>query len=176
MTLTWDGKLGLNQTTPTNTLDVVGTSTVRGDAWVGGNLNVSGTITGSFTFPTVITNSNLNNSSGITTLNQLVVQNNVDFGDTSFVGLGNTVGIGTDAGSDDYGLVVDNGIRATKLEIQTTGGINANAGIVTASEFVASGGFRMQGISTAVEIFYASSPDRVVFNVVGIGSTSLQLL
>jgi len=176
MTLTWDGKLGINNTSPTNTLDIVGTSTVTGNAWVGGNLTVAGAINGSITFPTVITNSNLNNTSGITTLAQLNVSTSADFGSTTLVALGNTVAIGTASGSDEFSLVVEQGLRADRIEVQSSGGIDANAGIVTASEFVASGGFRMQGISTAVEIFYASSPDRVVFNVVGIGSTSLQLL
>jgi len=182
MTLTWDGKLGINQTVPTNTLHVVGTSTVTEDSWIGGNLSVAedlsvaGNISGNITLGPILTNTNLNNNSGITTLSQLNVTNNVDFDSALAVRLGNAVAIGTDSVSTNYGLVVEQGLRADRIEVQSSGGINANAGIVTASEFVASGGFRMQGISTAVEIFYASSPDRVVFNVVGIGSTSLTLI
>ena len=182
MTLTWDGKLGINQTVPTNTLHVVGTSTVTEDSWIGGNLSVAedlsvaGNISGNITLGPILTNTNLNNTSGITTLRQLNVTNDVGFGNALAVRLGNAVAIGTNSVSTYYGLVVEQGLRADRIEVQSSGGINANAGIVTASEFVASGGFRMQGISTAVEIFYASSPDRVVFNVVGIGSTSLTLI
>ena len=182
MTLTWDGKLGINQTVPTNTLHVVGTSTVTEDSWIGGNLSVAedlsvaGNISGNITLGPILTNTNLNNNSGITTLSQLNVTNNVDFDNALAVRLGNAVAIGTNSVSTNYGLVVEQGLRADRIEVQSSGGINANSGIVTASEFVASGGFRMQGISTAVEIFYASSPDRVVFNVVGIGSTSLTLI
>jgi len=182
MTLTWDGKLGINQTVPTNTLHVVGTSTVTEDSWIGGNLSVAedlsvaGNISGNITLGPILTNTNLNNTSGITTLRQLNVTYDVGFDNALAVRLGNAVAIGTDSVSTNYGLVVEQGLRADRIEVQSSGGINANAGIVTASEFVASGGFRMQGISTAVEIFYASSPDRVVFNVVGIGSTSLTLI
>ena len=182
MTLTWDGKLGINQTVPTNTLHVVGTSTVTEDSWIGGNLSVAedlsvaGNISGNITLGPILTNTNLNNTSGITTLRQLNVTYDVGFDNALAVRLGNAVAIGTDSVSTNYGLVVEQGLRADRIEVQSSGGINANSGIVTASEFVASGGFRMQGISTAVEIFYASSPDRVVFNVVGIGSTSLTLI
>ena len=182
MTLTWDGKLGINQTVPTNTLHVVGTSTVTEDSWIGGNLSVAedlsvaGNISGNITLGPILTNTNLNNTSGITTLRQLNVTSDVGFDSAFAVRLGNAVAIGTDSVSTNYGLVVEQGLRADRIEVQSSGGINANSGIVTASEFVASGGFRMQGISTAVEIFYASSPDRVVFNVVGIGSTSLTLI
>ena len=179
MTLTYDGKLGINQTVPTNTLHVVGTSTVTGNSWIGGNLNVAGNIIGNITLDPILTNTNLNNTSGITTLSQLNVTNDVDFGSASLVGLGNTVAIGTDSGSTDYGLVVNNGIRASEIEVNV-GGINANSGVVTAFNFVASGGFRSSGgLSTStqnIQIEHYSSPDRIVFTVVGIGSTSLLLI
>jgi len=178
MTLTYDGKLGINQTAPTNTLHVVGTSTVTGNAFVGGNLNVAGDITGNITLGSILTDTNLNNTSGITTLSQLEVTESVDFSSATLVGLGNTVAIGTDAGSTDYGLVVNNGIRASEIEVNV-GGINANSGVVTAFNFVASGGFRSSGGLSAstenIQIEHYSSPDRIVFTVVGIGSTSLQL-
>jgi len=179
MTLTYDGKLGINQTAPTNTLHVVGTSTVTGNAFVGGNLNVAGDITGNITLGSILTDTNLNNTSGITTLSQLEVTESVDFSSATLVGLGNTVAIGTDAGSTDYGLVVNNGIRASEIEVNV-GGINANSGVVTAFNFVASGGFRSSGgLSTStqnIQIEHYSSPDRIVFTVVGIGSTSFNLV
>ena len=174
MTLTYDGKLGINQSTPVNTLHVVGTSTVTGNAWVGGNLNVAGSITGSITLDPVLTNTNLNNTSGITTLAQLDVTSSVDFGTTTLVSMGNTVAIGTDTGSDEYSLVVEQGLRADRIEVQGTGGINANAGIITASRIEVSSGYSMQGFTTAVQLYYDGTG--VVLNVVGIGSITLTLI
>ena len=69
MSLTYDGKLGINQTVPINTLHVVGTSTVTSHAYVGGNLSVGGNITGTFNWPSLLTGTNLNNSSGFSTFN-----------------------------------------------------------------------------------------------------------
>jgi hypothetical protein len=67
MTLTYGGSLGLGVDAPVNTLHVVGTSTVTSNAWVGGNLGVGGTITGTINYPDVITGTNLNNTSGLST-------------------------------------------------------------------------------------------------------------
>jgi len=177
MTLTWDGKLGVNQSSPENTLHVVGTSTVTGNAWIGGNLNVSGSIDGNISFPSVISGSNLNNTSGITTLNSLEVSTNVDFGDATFVGLGTAVGIGTTASSNNHGLKVDNGILANSIEINGVDqGIQVLSGFVTSLTVCATGGFKSTATDTnAIQIDYASSPDRIIFNVVGIGSTTLRL-
>jgi len=66
MTLTYDGKLGLGITNPTNDLHVVGTSTVTGNAWFGGNINVSGSINGSISLPNVFSG-NVNANTGIST-------------------------------------------------------------------------------------------------------------
>lgn len=44
MTLTYDGKLGVANTNPDNTLHVVGTSTVTGNSWFGGNVDISGNL------------------------------------------------------------------------------------------------------------------------------------
>ena len=176
MTLTYDGKLGINQDTPVDTLHVVGTSTVTSDAFVGGNLSVAGNITGSISFPLIINNSNLSSTSGITTVSQLRVIDDVNFNTATFVGLGTVVGINTTNGADGFGLDVQNGIQADKIEVTDSGGINANSGIITAQTFVASGGFRVStGSTNPVQIEYLSSPDRILFTVVGIGSTSLQL-
>jgi len=178
MTLTYDGNLGINDTTPSQKLSVGGGVTVTGNVHIDSNLTVGGSITGSITLDPILTDTNLNNNSGITTLSQLKATESVDFGDATLVGLGNTVAIGTDSGSTDFGLIVDNGVRASKIEVSDSGGINANTGIITALDFVASGGFRMSTAATtnAVQIEYASSPDRVIFTVVGIGSTSFNLV
>lgn len=172
MTLTYDGKLGVNQVSPEHTLHVVGTSTVTGTSWVGGNLNVAGNITGTITYPSLFTGSNLYNTSGITTLAQLVVSNTVNFKDTTSTLLGSNVAIGTETTVGDYALEVKNGARVSNLEV-VDGGINVNTGIVTALDFIASGGFKTAGSSNSVEITVSGS--ELTFTVVGIGSTTLQL-
>ena len=173
MTLTYDGNLGINSTTPSQKLSVGGGVTVTGNVHVDSNLTVDGNITGNITLDPVLSNTNLNNTSGITTLAQLDVTSSVDFGTTTLVALGNTVAIGTGTGSDDYSLVVEQGLRADRLEVQSTGGINANAGIITASRIEVSTGYSMQGFTTAVQLYYDGTG--VVLNVVGIGSTTLTL-
>ena len=77
MSLTYDGKLGINQTAPINTLHVVGTSTVTSHAYVGGNLSVGGNITGTFNWPSLLTGTNLNNTSGISTFYDINVTRKV---------------------------------------------------------------------------------------------------
>ena len=67
MSLTYGGSLGLGVQSPTNTLHVVGTSTVTSNAFVGGNLTVAGTINGTINFPAILNGTNLYNSSGIST-------------------------------------------------------------------------------------------------------------
>jgi len=172
MTLTWDGNLGINQTVPTHKLHVVGTSTVTGNAWFGGNLTVAGSISGTVSLDDVIT-SNIYTTAGVSTISTLNVTGSVDFGDTSFVGLGTNVGVGTDSGFQDTGLTVDNGIRANTLTL--TDGLNVASGYVTSFSVRSTGGFN-SGVGTEfVRITYETSPDRVVFTVAGVGSTSLRL-
>jgi len=170
MTLTYNGKLGINNTSPDRTLHVVGTSTVTGDSYIGGDLYVAGNID----FPSVIQGSNLYTTSGVSTVSEIKVLNTVDFTQASIVGgLGTAVGVGTFNPTSGFGLDVKSGATISYLDV--TSGINANSGIVTALDFVASGGFRSATSSNAVEIEVLSSPNRIFFNVVGIGSTTLQL-
>ena len=71
MTLTWDGKLGIGKTNPNATFEVVGTSTFTSNVRMLSNLDIDGTFTAStITLPPVI-GSNINASSGITTVNVL---------------------------------------------------------------------------------------------------------
>ena len=88
MSLTYDGNLGIGKTNPTNTLHVVGTSTVTSNAWIGGDLTVSGTLNAtSLQLPPIINNSNIYTLSGISTFNDLIVQN---IGQFSYIGIGTT--------------------------------------------------------------------------------------
>lgn len=86
MSLTYDGKLGLGKTNPDNTLHVVGTSTVTGNAWFGGNVTISGSISGNITFPSVIT-TNIN-SSGVSTFTTVSVSSTIT---SSYIGVGTDV-------------------------------------------------------------------------------------
>jgi hypothetical protein len=167
MTLTNDGKLGINETSPTQTLHVGGGATVDGALYVQNNLTVDGTITGTINYPSVISGTNLNNTSGITTLNNLDVNNEVDFQSANFVGM-STVGIGTTL-SDSYetspvGLTVKNTISANKIVVDEL--LAMPSGIITASTI--SGNFN-SGTSTdsAISIEVLTSPDRIVFKKVG---------
>lgn len=86
MSLTYDGRLGLGKTNPDHTLHVVGTSTVTGDAFIGGDLTIAGNLNGaSVTLPGIVT-SNVNTLTGVSTFNDIIVQNVAQI---------NSIGIGT---------------------------------------------------------------------------------
>ena len=96
MSLTYDGSLGLGITNPSNTLHVVGTSTVTGNSFVGGDLTVYGNINGSVTIAGIVTN-NINASSGVSTFFGLDVDNGAEINGNITVSAGSSIGIGTDA-------------------------------------------------------------------------------
>jgi len=93
MSLTYQGRLGIGITNPSETFEVVGTSTVTGNSFVGGTLDINGpirfgtgsakSILGSPTDSSVLLNANLNSITGITTISELHV-----------TGIG-SIGIGT---------------------------------------------------------------------------------
>ena len=174
MTLTYDGNLGINDTTPSQKLSVGGGVTITGSVHVNNNLTVDGNITGNINYPSVIDGTNLNNTSGITTLSQLKVSNSVDFDGTTFVGLGTVVGIGTTISEINYGLTVKNNLSANFINV--TEGIDTNTGFVTSTTVTATAGFKSNVLSpNSVQIDVYSSPDRIVFTVLGVGSTTLNL-
>lgn len=88
MTLTYDGKLGIGKTNPTENFEVVGTSTVTSDAYFGSDVEVLGTLTiGSGANKTilggsggVLSNVNLNATSGISTIANLHVSGEIGIG------------------------------------------------------------------------------------------------
>ena len=132
MTLTHGGSLGIGETQPSNTLDVVGTSTVRGDSFVGGDFNVTGNTSitgtlsvGAFSANTITADNfigtmtgNVNAPVGVSTFNEIEVIQNTNLLDH--------VGIGTIAQSS-YSLVVNDEDR-TKFYVNESG----NIGIQTA--------------------------------------------
>ena len=203
MSLTYDGKLGLGITNPTNTFHVVGTSTITSNSYVGNNLYVTNDIylntlransvasntyvtSGISTFSTI----NLSGGSNIFTLGT----NNAgtykfkieDFNDTY---LGNKVKLGSqNAGETIY---FANNLSANESLIKVFGGLYArtlyvdtlspssltvgagNTYIAVSSGIVTASKGFSSGIGTAVQI--TTIGNRVYFTVVGVGSTSLQL-
>jgi len=97
LSLTYEGKLGLGITNPTNDFHVVGTSTVTDNAWFGSNVSVSGDLTfggslnGNIVLPTIIDGSNINVVTGVSTFTNIETTGNI------IVGSGVSIGIGTDA-------------------------------------------------------------------------------
>ena len=88
MSLTYGGNLGLGKTNPDNTLHVVGTSTVTGNAWFGGNITIKGSLNaGSLSLPSITGTllGNVYSTSGISTFANVSVPS------------GSSLGIGTDS-------------------------------------------------------------------------------
>jgi hypothetical protein len=83
MSLTYDGKLGIGITNPSNTLHVGGSSTVTENSYVGQNLSVTGSISaGTFNLPSVLAK-NINSSSGISTFWNINLQQRLGINSTS---------------------------------------------------------------------------------------------
>tara|TARA_Y100001972_G_scaffold97648_1_gene120655 strand:- start:5735 stop:7735 length:2001 start_codon:yes stop_codon:yes gene_type:complete len=130
MSLTYDGKLGINQTVPTNTLHVVGTSTVTGNAWVGGNLDVRGSISGTFNWPSILTGTNLNNTSGISTFYNVNITNKV--GLTSALPTTDLDGKGKKALLGGIGINTDTvGLYGNELLVQGNAAFSSTVGFGT---------------------------------------------
>jgi len=129
MTLTYDGKLGLGITNPTETFEVVGTSTVTSNAYVGGNSEILGTLTiGSGANKTVLggaggvlANINLNATSGVSTLAQLHV--------TDKIGLGTDNPIVDLDARDQNAMFNKVGVGTTSSDFTPTLYVNGNTGI-----------------------------------------------
>jgi len=89
MSLTYDGKLGIGNTNPSDTLHVVGTSTVTGNASFGGNVTIDGTLNaGTIAFPSLIS-ANISTTTGMSTfsnvnvVSDLLVDSNIGLGTTN---------------------------------------------------------------------------------------------
>ena len=116
MSLTSGGNLGLGKTNPSLTFEVVGTSTITSNSFVGGDFSVSGSVTGS--------SLTINGSSTLRTTT-----------------INGTVGIF--ANSPNYTLQVGStlsalGTSGTGVGISSSGNVVAS-GIITASKFVGIG-------------------------------------
>ena len=152
MSLTWDGKLGIGITNPSRTLEVVGTSTVTGNAWVGGDFSVAG----SFIPSTIETNgtSLLKGRVGIV---------------TTAVPTSNSLQVGSAAGG--VGISSSGDIQAagiiTATDFRTSGGFTVSGlGTVTAPS----------GISNGTEILnFQVSGSTLTLSIQGVGSVNLTL-
>jgi len=87
MSLTYDGKLGVGKTNPDHNLHVVGTSTVTGNAFIGGDLTIAGTLYGIESSSSGIVTSNINALTGVSTFNDIIVQNVAQI---NSIGIGST--------------------------------------------------------------------------------------
>ena len=178
MSLTYDGYLGIGNTQPAYNLDVTGTGRFTSNLNVGGNLVVTGNISGgSYTLPSIVNSLNVYNASGVSTFANLKATVTADFTACSFVGV-NTLGVGTNTAIANKGLTVKNGAVVNNLDIDNqlycgTGG----SGIATfLGSVTAVNGFKSTaGAPRAIEIDFASSPNRIIFTVQGIGVTTLLL-
>ena len=111
MSLTYDGKLGIGITNPQRQLEVVGTSTVTGDAYFGNDVFIENGLTVStLTIQGDIVDTNINNSSGISTFFNLRATNRFFNDNANSEAFFNEIGIGTDAITQ--GVTVD-GLGAT---------------------------------------------------------------
>jgi hypothetical protein len=138
MTLTYGGRLGLGITNPSNTMHVVGTSTVTGDSYFGGNVFLSGGITPSTL--TVINNSIFNGRVGINTLNPIYP---LQIGREPIYADG---GIGINARGDVYTAGI---ITATRFSGNGSSLTNLNPANITAGSLSGSYNINTTGVVTA---------------------------
>ena len=173
MTLTYDGNLGINDTTPSQRLSVGGGVTVTGNVHIDSDLTVDGNITGTISYPSVITGTNLNNTGGITTLAQLKVTESIDFDSIPTIGIQTYVGIGTTLpfsyDGSPVGLTVKNTLNANKVVVDDL--LSMPSGIVTAAT-VSANFNSSDSTDSAVSITVLTSPNRIVFQVVGTALTA----
>jgi hypothetical protein len=131
MTLTYDGKLGINQANPISTLDVVGTSTVTGSSYVGGASTIAGNLTvgGSLSVTgTILFNSQLVGTLGVSTSTSPTSYSLQVGGNPDSI---NGVGISSSGNVKASGTVTATTISATAVN-STYANIS---GIITASSF-----------------------------------------
>jgi len=173
MTLTYDGNLGIGNTTPSQRLSVGGGVTVTGSVHIDNDLTIDGTLNANISYPSLISGTNLNNTAGVTTLAQLVVTDSVNFDSIPFIGIQTSVGIGTTVvdtfDSIPVGLTVNNTISANQIVVDDL--ISMPTGFVTAT--TVSANFNSTNSNNAsVSINVLTSPNRIVFTLVGTALTA----
>jgi hypothetical protein len=158
MTLTYTGKLGLGVTNPTETFEVVGTSTVTDESYFGSNVEIlgnlklygnletssitadlTGNVTGNLT-------GNVNTLVGISTFNELTV-----FGKTL---LESSVGIRT-SNPNDYPLEI-NSNSESRFFVASNGNVGVRTDVIT------------DGIN------FDAKSSACIFGAIGVGTTALR--
>ena len=169
MALTHEGKLGIGRTDPVETFEVVGTSTVTSDSYIGNNLSVGGDLSvfGEISAGTISLDeitSNVNVTTGISTFAEIHV----------FGGVSSKIGIGTD--SPDVGLDARSETAKFNTVAINTTSTNYSLNVGGSGNFLlnikAEKGFYSSG-SNPVQIYVDGT--NLIFNVVGVGSTSFLL-
>ena len=157
MSLTWDGNLGIGITNPSRTLEVVGTSTVTGNAWVGGDFSVLGSFT-----PTSITvqnNGTVKGRLGVGTDTAPSAPNDLQVGQNP---TGSNKGVSVSANGD----VKASGI-ITATNLVTTTGFSVSAGATVSAQ---------GGLDNGSNIFqFSIVGGRLNVQVPGVGGTSFVL-
>lgn len=189
MTLTFGGNLGIAKTNPDHKLHVVGTSTVTGNAFFGNDVSISGNLTvGAITLPSVISNTNLYNTSGISTFNRIEVTNDTTLSGNVIVSSAASVGLGTtqpivsfDARNKDvlFGSIgINTSVSQGGLTVIGGGTFSSGVGIGTTSTSA------YLGVYGNIEIYNAPGTQAVPINIfsgeiltnnkttVGLGTTS----
>jgi len=152
MSLTWDGSLGIGKTNPDRTLHVVGTSTVTGNAYFGGDVQVTGSLQPDNI--TVSGNSILNGTAIVGTTGTPAYTLQVGGNPTS------TAGVGIASAGN---IKASHGVEAAEFK---TGAVTVgNAGIVTCNA-VSMGGNQFS---------FQVSGSNLIISVPGVGTTTLKL-
>ena len=161
--LTYDGKLGLGITNPTQTLHVVGTSTVTGNAFFGNNVTISGTLNApNIVLPNPYTG-NISTTTGISTVNNLTAIGNITVSSGSSIGIGTTVPIVHLDVRGRTGLFGFLGVGTNRLYTDETLSIQGTAlitdgsvGIGTTAMFTTSGSGGVQIFGKGIDLYNSS--------------------
>jgi hypothetical protein len=199
--LTYDGKLGLGKTDPTNDLHVVGTSTVTSTAYFGGDVRAKKIYFTELEDGVVKTNANV--TSGISTFNKLFMtggdnvlsinsssptgSNKFYIADNTEAYLGNKAAMGSPVTADATYFANNLGADTAELKVYGNSYVGSDLyvrGSVISSSTLNYTSFNLSGIVTATNGFTSGTGGAVeisvvgstlTFNVVGVGSTSLTL-
>ena len=115
--LTYAGNFGIGITNPTSNLHVVGTSTVTGSSFFGSNLTVVGILSaGTFSLPPLVSNTNIFNTSGISTFNNLDVSGNITVSGVGSIGISTNSPIAGVGARSDNGLFARVGVNTSEFQ------------------------------------------------------------
>ena len=182
MSLTSGGNLGLGKTNPSETFEVVGTSTITSNSFVGGDFKVSGNITGgslNISGTTILKSTLINASVGIFADSPnytLQIGNTLNALGTSGTGVGisssgNIVVSGIITASNFVGIGSDlTLINPSNISSGTISNVNINSssGIITASKFV--------GIGSDLTLINPSNISSGTINLVSIYSPTTGII